>query len=309
MPGIRWPDLVELGLLWAGVYLVLRSLRGTRGLGILKGTVGVVAFLYVLGRAMALFGFPLARITFLIENLVTVGLLGFVILFQPELRRALTRLGEQPWAWLSGERAMVSISPIVEAASRMSRRRIGALIVIERRQPLGSIVETGVPLDAEVSAPLLESIFYPNGPLHDGAVVVRGDRIIAASCLLPLSDAPDLSQELGREAGTRHRAALGMAEDSDAVVVVVSEQTGRISLAHDGRLEPLRDARDLERRLAELLQQSAEASEAQEEASEAAAAEAKERAGETEAALDRRTDGRRAASPSGGAAAPTGEAT
>lgn len=242
MSDIRWHDALELLILWAGIYLVLRSLKGTRGLGVLKGSAGIVILLYVVSRVLETQGFPLARLTFLIESLVTVALIAFVIVFQPELRRGLTRLGEKPFSWLSGPAASRSISPIVEAAGHMSRRRIGALIVLERNVGISGIIESGVPLSAEVTAPLLETIFYPNAPLHDGAVIVRGSRVVAGSCLLPLSDSPDL----GPEVGTRHRAAVGLTEETDAIVVVVSEQTGRISVAHYGVLRPMRDTRELE---------------------------------------------------------------
>ncbi len=246
---LRWHDSLEMLILWIGIYLILRSLKGTRGLGVLKGGVGIVAVLYLTSRILATQGFPLSRLEFLIESLVTVALIGFIILFQPELRRGLTRLGEKPFSWLAGPTATQIVTPIVEAAGHMSRRRIGALIVVERNVGVGGVGESGVPLIAEVTAPLLESIFYPNAPLHDGAVIIRGSRIVAACCLLPLSDSPDL----GPEVGTRHRAAVGLAEETDAIVIVVSEQTGRISLAHYGVLRPMRDTRELETAISRIL--------------------------------------------------------
>lgn len=250
MPGSVWPDLLEIALLWMGIYVLLRSLRGTRGLGVLRGSVGIIVFLYVVGRVLAQVGFPLDRLVFLIESLVTVALTGLIVLFQPELRRGLTRLGERPLSWVSGPVVGTeSVSPIAKAAGNMSRRRIGALVVIERSVGISGIVESGVPLSADVSAPLLESIFYPNAPMHDGAVVVRGSRVVAAKCLLPLSDTTDLGAELG----TRHRAAVGVTEETDAIVVVVSEQTGRISVAHHGRIRPMRDTRELESAISTIL--------------------------------------------------------
>lgn len=245
-----WIDLLEVLIFWAGIYLILRSLRGTRGLGILKGGVGFILGLYLASSILeSQFGIDLSRMNFLLDKLVTVALIAFMIIFQPELRRGLTRMGERPFSWLTGPAAGRSVSPIAEAAGHMSRRRIGALIVIERSVGISGIIESGVPLSAEVTAPLLESIFYPNAPLHDGAVVVRGSRVVAASCLLPLSDSPDL----GPEVGTRHRAAVGLTEETDAMVLVVSEQTGRISLAHYGKIHPLRDTRDLESSINEIL--------------------------------------------------------
>ena len=244
-----WNEVLEILIFWVGIYVVLRSLRGTRGLGILKGGVGFIVAIYLFSKLlMPKFGVHLEKLTFLFESLATAALIAFVIIFQPEVRRGLTRLGERP-SWLVGRAASPSVSPIVEAAGRMSRRRIGALMAIERSIGIGSIIDSGVPLSAEVSAPLLESIFYPNAPLHDGSVVIRGNGIVAASCLLPLSDDPTL----GPEVGTRHRAAVGLSEECDAVAVVVSEQTGRISLAYRGALRPMRDTRELESTLDEIL--------------------------------------------------------
>jgi diadenylate cyclase len=243
MNGIEWYSAVEILIFWIGIYGILRFLKGTRGLGVLKGTVGFLLMLYVVSEVLdRYFNVQLARLDFIVGEVVTVALIAFVIIFQPELRRGLIRLGEKPFSWLSSREATRSVSPIAEAAGRMSRRRIGALVVIERTVGISGIVESGVPLSAEVTSPLLESIFYPNAPLHDGAVVVRGDRVVAACCFLPLSDNPNL----GPEVGTRHRAAVGVSEDTDAVVVVVSEQTGRISVAYHGVLETVRDTRALE---------------------------------------------------------------
>lgn len=249
-----WIDGLELLLFAAGIYAILRSLTGTRGLGILKGGVGFVVGLYLLLRVLEKqLDITLARFNFVVDNLATTALLAFVVIFQPEVRRGLTRLGERPFSWLAGRGASRSVSPVVEAAGRMSRKRIGSLVFIERSVGVGAIVESGVPLSAEVSAQLLESIFFPNSPLHDGAVIVRGPRIVAASCLLPLSDSP----ELGRDVGTRHRAAVGVTEETDGISVIVSEQTGRISLAFRGKLRPMRDIRELEHTLSRILEGTA----------------------------------------------------
>ncbi len=238
-----WRDALEILVFWFGIYGILRFLKGTRGLGILKGGFGVVVGLYVISKALEnQLGITLPRFNYLIESLVTVALVAFVVIFQPELRRGLTRLGEKPLAWFGARGMSQSVSPIVEAAGRLSKRRIGALVVLERSVGVSTIVENGVPVNAEVTATMLESIFYPNAPLHDGAVVIRGDRIVAACCLLPLSDSP----RLGPEVGTRHRAAVGLSEETDCLCVVVSEQTGRMSIAHHGILRPTRDTRDLE---------------------------------------------------------------
>lgn len=245
-----WRDAFEVLIFWIGIYALMRFLKGTRGLGILKGATLFILSLYLLSKWIEWqFSVQLSRLNFLIEHLVTVAIMAFIIIFQPEVRRGLTRLGEKPFAWIGSREATQSITPIAEAAGRMSRRRIGALIVLERTTGLGQIVERGSLLNAEVTQDLLESIFYPNSPLHDGAAVIRGDRVVAARCTLPLSDNPDLPTEFG----TRHRAAIGLTEETDAIVVVVSEQSGRISVVHRGAIRAQRDARDLEATLTTLL--------------------------------------------------------
>lgn len=238
-----WRDAIELLIFWVGIYVVLRSLRGTRGLGVLKGTTTFVLVLYIVSKGLyEYFGISLSRITFLIESLAPAALIAFVVIFQPEVRRGLTRLGERPFSFLSGRGANKGIAQeIADACSRLSRRRRGALIVLERTIGFRTIVESGVNLNAELAGPLLEAIFEPSGPLHDGAVVIRGNSIVAGSCLLPLSDNPDIDVALG----TRHRAALGLSEETDAVVIVVSEETGRISAACRGRLRVMRDTKEL----------------------------------------------------------------
>jgi diadenylate cyclase len=174
------------------------------------------------------------------------------VLFQPELRRALTRLGEsrlfQGMALGAREERSHLIDDVIKAADALASKRIGALIVLERSTGLRNYAELGVPLDAMVSADLLVSLFLPYSPLHDGAAFIRGDRVAAAGCFLPLSR----NTQLGRNMGTRHRAGLGLAEETDAVVLIVSEESGRISLAVDGQMESPLDQEVLRRRLGEL---------------------------------------------------------
>lgn len=243
MPVFAWRDAIELLIFWIGVYVVLRSLKGTRGIGVLKGTATFVLLLYVASKGLDQYlGISLSRLTFLIESLAPLALVAFVVIFQPEVRRGLTRLGERPFSFLSGRGAdKPAAQHIADACSRMARRRRGALIVIERSVGFRTMQESGVTLSAEISGPLIEAIFEPSGPLHDGALVIRGNTIVAASCLLPLTDNPDLDLQLG----TRHRAAVGLAEETDALVVVVSEETGRISVAYRGRLRTMKDAKEL----------------------------------------------------------------
>ncbi len=243
MGAFGWRDAIELLIFWVGIYIVLRSLKGTRGLGVLKGTATFVLALYVVSKGLDEYlGISLSRLTFLIENLAPAALVAFVVVFQPEVRRGLTRLGERPFSFLGGRGTDKNIAQeITDACSRMARRRRGALIVLERSIGFRTLVESGVMLSADLTAPLVETIFEPSGPLHDGAIVVRGSTIVAASCLLPLSDNPNIDLQMG----TRHRAALGLSEETDAFVVVVSEETGRMSAAYRGRLRVMRDSKEL----------------------------------------------------------------
>ncbi len=242
--------LFELLVMWVGCYFVLRFLRGSLGLGILRGLL-IAGFTLFLAAQVVFerFAWSLPRLQLLLRPSLEILVLGVVILFQPELRRAFTRLGETQTfkRFSSGSGSIGRI--LSEAAEKMSRRRVGALIVIERSTGLQTYMEGSVQLNAELKAQLLESIFQPGGPLHDGAVLIRGDRIIAAGCLLPLSENPDI----GAEYGTRHRAAVGVTEDTDALAVVVSEETGNISLSARGELQRVKSARDLARMLDDAL--------------------------------------------------------
>jgi diadenylate cyclase len=234
----------ELLVLWIGIYFVLRFLRGSLGLGILRGLLLAAFTLFIAVQVVfERFGWALPRLELLLRPSLNILVLGLVILFQPELRRAFTRLGET--------KAFQRLSPdarslgriIADAAERMSRRRVGALIAIERATGLQTYMEGSLQLDAELKPQLLESIFQTGGPLHDGAVLIRDGRIAAAGCLLPLSE----NSEIGSEYGTRHRAAVGVTEDTDALAVVVSEETGNISLAARGELQRVKSAKELAR--------------------------------------------------------------
>lgn len=234
----------ELLVLWIGCYFVLRFLRGSLGLGILRGVLiaGFTLFL-VVQVVFERFAWSLPRLEVLLRPSLTILVLSIVILFQPELRRAFTRLGETQAFKRLSPGSVSAGRMIAEAAERMSRRRVGALIAIERSTGLQTYMEGSVQLDAELKPQLLESIFQPGGPLHDGAVLVRDGRIAAAGCLLPLSENPDI----GADYGTRHRAGVGVTEDTDALAVIVSEETGNISLATRGELQRVKSARELAR--------------------------------------------------------------
>jgi diadenylate cyclase len=214
--------IISLLLFW-----VLVLLRGTTAMAVIRG-----AFILLLAAVAIVQIFDLPVLDFLIRNSFIGLLIAIPVIFQPELRRALERVG-RAGARAFGARASSpgTIDAIDEAAGDMAKKRIGALIVVARETGLADYVDTGIPLDAVPSPDIIESVFYPNSPLHDGALVIRDDRLIAAGVTLPLSD-----NSFPGELGTRHRAALGITERTDAVSVIVSEETGRISVAADGQM-------------------------------------------------------------------------
>ncbi|NBQ16515.1 MAG: diadenylate cyclase, partial [Proteobacteria bacterium] len=218
---------IELAVIWAAVFLMLRFLRGTRGAGVLKGVIVILATL-ILGLRFAETGSDtFARLRFVGEALVGTLALALVVIFQPELRQALIRLGQTGWFRGTDPRFAEMVPAVDEAVEFLSRNQFGALIVIERGVPLSDMTATGVAIDSVVSARLLESVFWPNSPLHDLAVVISGNRIVAANVQLPIADASSVPARLG----SRHQAAVGATIETDAVVVVVSEQTGAIRIA------------------------------------------------------------------------------
>lgn len=229
---------IDVLLLAVVIYAVLRILSGTRAMTALRGALVVLLVFVVLGRAL-----DLTVINFLVENSVPALVVGAAIVFQPELRRALDRLGRTGLrGWFGAARYEDVIESVVKAAGRMSAERHGGLFVLERETGLQDVIETGIPVDAKVSPELLAGIFYPNSPLHDMAVVLREERVVAAGCVLPLaSELPAYERNLG----TRHRAAIGITEQTDALSVVVSEETGDISVALHGRLTHVPDERRL----------------------------------------------------------------
>ena len=226
-----WVVAIELLLIGLVVYWVLRFLRGTRGARMLKGIAFVLILLYLIVRIVGT-QFGLDRIDFLYRQFLLFAAAACVVVFQPELRRALMRLGEtrlfRGWSSQIDE----EIEALVEAATFLSRRKIGALIAIEREVGLGGIAESGTRINADLTASLLESLFWPNSPLHDLGVIVSQGRIAYAGVQFPLAESGDLERELG----SRHRAAVGLSQESDAVVLVVSEETGDVSIAERGQL-------------------------------------------------------------------------
>jgi diadenylate cyclase len=229
---LKLTDIIDILLIAIIVYQLLKILKETRAMQLVKGIFFLFLILQLSSWA------HLTTLNYLMRNAMQVGMFAIVVIFQPELRSLLEKMGRSNVArfidvakgnFVSNDYA---ISEIVTAAENLSSTRTGALIVIERDTKLGDVIRTGTPLDAEVSSSLLENIFFPNTPLHDGAVIIRGDRIHTAGCFLPLTSNSNLSRDLG----TRHRAALGISEASDAVVVIVSEETGKISIAINGSL-------------------------------------------------------------------------
>ncbi len=226
-----WQVAIELLLIGTFVYLALRFLRGTRGARMLKGVGLLLVVLYLIVRLVGT-GLKLERIDFLYSRFLLFASFAIVVVFQPEIRRALMRLGEtRLFRGFSGQ-LNDDIEALVESAAFLSRRKIGALIAVEREVGLGGIAESGEKLNADISAPLLNTIFWPNSPLHDLGVVISNGRIMYAGVQFPLTE----SGELDRELGSRHRAAVGMSQESDAVVLVISEETGDISVADRGKL-------------------------------------------------------------------------
>ena len=244
---VYWADewyavLFELAVIWVAVYLILRFLRGTRGARVIKG----VGILLVIGTlTIQIFGGAdqLERLSYLYDNFLQVALIMLVIVFQPELRRALVRLGETRFFRQTGLRKARVVEEVLGSMAYLSRNKVGALIAIERQVGLGGIVEAGVRVDADVTKELLNTIFWPGSALHDMGVILRGDRIVAAGVQFPLAEGESVGQELG----SRHRAAIGLSTEVDALIVVVSEETGTISVAERGQLTRGLSVEDLRR--------------------------------------------------------------
>lgn len=240
---------IEFVLISFLVYSVIRFLRGTGGEKLLKGIVVLLLGFWVLDALTETDMFMLDRIALLLRYFLVIVLIVAVAAFQPELRRGLMRLGGTPFG-RSAVPAMVDvIEHVVDAAAVMSRTQIGALIAFERQVGLGDLIATGTRMDAKVSADLLHTVFWPGSPLHDMAVVIRADRLTAAGVQFPLAE----HGEYDRLLGSRHRAAIGLSKTSDAVVVVISEETGHIALAVDGKLTRFLTLEQLRRQLLELV--------------------------------------------------------
>ena len=247
LAAFRWRDAVDILVVAVVAYRVLVTFKGTRAVQMLTG-VALLAGATVVARRLELYS-----TSWILGNLWSFWVIALIVLFQPELRRSLAEVGRGPLLQrvLGPARAQRThvLDTVLKAAESLAARRIGALVVFERTTGLRHYAELGVGLDALVSPELLGSIFLLYSPLHDGAVFVQGNRVVAAGCFLPLSR----NMQLGRELGTRHRAALGISEETDAAALVVSEETGRISVVAEGQIETPLDGETLRRRLGQLL--------------------------------------------------------
>ncbi|MPY91280.1 MAG: TIGR00159 family protein [Luteitalea sp.] len=226
---VTWWDVLDILIIAIVIYEFLKLIRGTRAVQMAVGSALVVG-LYFLSTAA-----PLQTVNWAIRNMIGYLVFAAIVLFQSDIRRALAHLGR---TWLlryvtRAETDEEALEEVVTAATQLADRRTGAIIAIEREIGLRNYVESGIPLDATITHDLLVSVFQPASPLHDGAVILQENRVAAASCFLPLTVVPQLSTELG----TRHRAAIGLTEENDAVAIVISEETGSISLALDGTIE------------------------------------------------------------------------
>ena len=244
-PPIGWRDVVDIAIVSILIYEVLKLIRGTRAVQMAVGGALAVALFYLSRLA------ELETVNWLIRNLVGYVVFAAIVLFQSDIRRALAHLGRAPFfRYLAkGETVDETVEEIAVAAQMLSSQHTGAIIAVERQIGLRNYAEGGIPLDAEISYDLLVTIFQNGTPLHDGAVIIQENRVSAAACFLPLTVNPRLSKDLG----TRHRAAIGLTEENDAVAVVVSEETGWISVVLEGRIERNLTPERLRSRLRQLL--------------------------------------------------------
>ena len=240
----NWLSIIDVILVTLVFYAIFRVLRETQAISLFRGILLLVALMSILTSLDVLPAF-----SWLVQTSLPALLLAIPVIFAPEIRRTLERLGRAGIFQLAEKSSLDghgAITAVVNAAVRLSDRRHGALIIMQRLDVLDEYISTGVKMDARVSVELLMQIFYPNTPLHDGAVIIEGHRLLAASCVMPLSASGVLTRSVDRQVGLRHRAAMGISEATDAVAVVVSEETGIISVVHGGRMIRRLDAERLE---------------------------------------------------------------
>ncbi|KJR40385.1 hypothetical protein MCHI_003713 [Candidatus Magnetoovum chiemensis] len=239
----RWQDVIDILIVWVVSYRLLLFLRGTRAIQMLIG-------LSVLLAASILAGYlKLYTLGWLIQDFWNFIIIALIILFQPEIRRALAQVGEASFLTLTPAQEIKTLDEIVKAAVSLSARKIGALVVFERELSLQDYIEIGIPLDSKVSRELILTIFHPTSPIHDGAVVIKGNRMVAAGCFLPIT----LRRDIDNILGTRHRAAIAITEETDCIALIVSEETGDISISSKGSLDRKLDMTALRTKLTEFL--------------------------------------------------------
>ena len=228
-PPVGWWDVLDIAIVGILIYEFLKLIRGTRAVQMAAGSLLIVALFYISRLA------PLQTVNWLIRNMLVYLAFAAIVIFQSDIRRALAHFGQAPFfRYLNRQQADdETIEELVVAATMLASQKIGAIIAIEREIGLRNYIESGIPLDATLTYDLIVTIFQPGSPLHDGAVIVQESRVAAAACFLPLTVNPQLSRELG----TRHRAAIGLTEEGDAVAIIVSEETAKISLAMNGRID------------------------------------------------------------------------
>jgi diadenylate cyclase len=244
-PPVGWWDLLDIAIVSFLIYEFLLLIRGTRAVQMGVGTLLIVALFYVSRLA------PLQTVNWLIRNMLLYVAFAAIVIFQSDIRRALAHFGQAPFFryFYRQEAADETIEEIVVAATMLSAQKVGAIVALEREIGLRNYIESGIPLDATLTYDLLVTIFHPGSPLHDGAVILQEGRVAAAACFLPLTVNPRVSRQLG----TRHRAAIGLTEEGDAIAVIVSEESGNISLALDGRIDRALSPDDLRLRLQSLV--------------------------------------------------------
>jgi len=246
-PALGWWDLLDIAIVSVLIYEFLKLIRGTRAVQMAVGSLLIILLFYLSRLA------PLQTLNWMIRNMLVYVAFAAIVIFQSDIRRALAHFGQAPFFryFNRQEAAGETIEEVVVAATMLAAQRTGAIVAIERDIGLRNYIESGIPLDAELTYDLLVTIFQPGSPLHDGAVILQEGRVAAAACFLPLTVNPRVSRELG----TRHRAAIGLTEESDAAAIVVSEETGQIALALDGAIERGLSADELRDRLRTLIMQ------------------------------------------------------
>ncbi len=242
---IGWRDIIDIVIISYIFYRLILIIRGTRAEQLIKGLMLLLLAMVVSDKA------GLNTLHWMLKQFMTIGLIAIPIVFQPELRRALEQLGRGRFfrrSYWNPQEFDQMLEELMKAIPVLVKKRIGALIVLERETGLKELIETGIRIDGAVSAELLINIFFPRSPLHDGALIMQGNHIAAAGCFLPLTDDPYLNKELG----TRHRAGIGISEQSDAIAIMISEETGIISIAHNGALTRYLDEKKLRKLLIDL---------------------------------------------------------